>query len=659
MKPFISIIQCLTFILCLLSQNVFSQGDKAFDKVNFPNQKHELKVALRHLNIADNFRENYHQFDSALLYYYKVDKFNHQNALLQYKIGLTFYLQDELDSADIRLCNSLAIDKDNLKTLFLAGKVAHLQSKWDKALELYTKYNQLYDGVTSPSKTKVTDLISQVNAGKKATINQFHIENIKEINSAANDFQAHLHPNSPQIFFSSDRKSENSVSPDINGDYYTNIYNFNIDSNHVEIIRDHIINPEGNSSVTSISKSGKTMVMYQGALQGVVSYSRFEEINHQKIPKGKTKLPNQINSFFYQQGSGTFTPDGKEFYFSGKRKKEDFSTIYVAKRSGKKWTKASPIFPNDQSNHLNPYFSTNGDTLFYASNSKASMGGYDIFYSIKNGSKWSEKVNLGTVVNSPFDEISYSSNTNGDVLFVASNRPGGVGNYDLYKISKELITAQLEDPVLDEIIATNVKKVALTIIDTETKLPIPGTRLQLYNNEENILLRNTISDQNGDIVLVDLPSNVELGGNILKKGYEFYSRNFTIKNDTSSIVIKLNPIAVDQKVTLQNVFFDHNSSVIKDNSMSELNALLNFLLINDKVNILIEGHTDNVGDEDYNINLSNTRANAILRYLNQSGIPEYRLQSKGYGSSLPVADNTSEKGKALNRRTEFKIIKTN
>ncbi|ANQ48002.1 OmpA family protein [Flammeovirga sp. MY04] len=650
---------CLYFTSFLLSilapQIMYGQGDKSFEKVHFPNQTKELKVAIRNIEIGDNYKNVYHLYDSALIYYKKAEQLNSESAQLQFKIGQAFYLSDQLDSADVRLCNSLALDKNNLKTVFLAARVAHLEEKWDKAIELYEKYNSLHDGIVSPSKSEVDFLLSQTKFAKTLDNSSLTIKNLEELNSSSDDFQAHLHPQTNQLFFTSNRASQNSVTPKLDGLYYDNIYYFNSDSNQVKLIKDHIINPEGNSSVTGISKSGKTLIMYQGALQGVVSYSRFENINGENTPKGKTKLPKQINNYFFTQGSGTFTPDGKEFYFSGKRKKDMHSNIFISKRSGKKWTKPTPIFKGD-SEHLNPYFSTNGDTLFFASNDMKSIGGYDIFYSVKKGNNWSEKVNLGLGINSPFDEISYSANEEGNIKYVASNRLGGLGNYDIYEISDG--NNDKDELVLEKIITPHVNRIELTIVDAETKMPLRATQIQLYNLEENVLLRNQITDQNGHVILNDLPSEVDLGGNILKKGYEFYSRNFEIDRDTSNIIIELPPIQLNQKVTLENIFFDTNSSVIKDKSIPELRALLNFLLLNDKVNILIEGHTDNVGDKEYNQNLSNTRADAILRYLNQNGIPEYRLQAKGFGDTQPISENTNEEGRAKNRRTEFKVIKT-
>ncbi len=109
-------------------------------------------------------------------------------------------------------------------------------------------------------------------------------------------------------------------------------------------------------------------------------------------------------------------------------------------------------------------------------------------------------------------------------------------------------------------------------------------------------------------------------------------------------------------VTLKNVFFDFDRSELKPESFVELNKLADYLKKN-AIRIEIGGHTDDQGSEEYNDRLSENRAKAVYDYLIQKGIPAERLQYKGYGMRLPVADNSTEEGRAANRRTEFKIVR--
>ncbi|HEY5125329.1 MAG TPA: OmpA family protein, partial [Ignavibacteria bacterium] len=110
-------------------------------------------------------------------------------------------------------------------------------------------------------------------------------------------------------------------------------------------------------------------------------------------------------------------------------------------------------------------------------------------------------------------------------------------------------------------------------------------------------------------------------------------------------------------VRINNIFFDFNESKLKSESYLELDRLYKFLIENSDISVEISGHTDNIGSDEYNITLSNARANAVKDYLVSKGISTNRIISKGYGKSKPVATNDTDEGRQLNRRVEFKIIK--
>jgi outer membrane protein OmpA-like peptidoglycan-associated protein len=110
-------------------------------------------------------------------------------------------------------------------------------------------------------------------------------------------------------------------------------------------------------------------------------------------------------------------------------------------------------------------------------------------------------------------------------------------------------------------------------------------------------------------------------------------------------------------ITLKNVFFESAKSALKPESFVELDKLYKFMSLKKTVVIEISGHTDNVGNKDSNQKLSEDRANSVKNYLVKKGIAAARIEIKGYGDSLPVADNSSEEGRKLNRRTVVKILK--
>ena len=115
-------------------------------------------------------------------------------------------------------------------------------------------------------------------------------------------------------------------------------------------------------------------------------------------------------------------------------------------------------------------------------------------------------------------------------------------------------------------------------------------------------------------------------------------------------------LATGQEIILRNVLFESNSDELLETSTEELNRLVQLLEQNIDLHIQINGHTDNIGDEDDNQLLSKNRAKSVTDFLVKAGINKKRLSSKGHGESQPIADNKDETGRSKNRRTSFKIV---
>jgi len=161
--------------------------------------------------------------------------------------------------------------------------------------------------------------------------------------------------------------------------------------------------------------------------------------------------------------------------------------------------------------------------------------------------------------------------------------------------------------------------------------------------------------------LVCLPPDHNYGLTVNKEGYLFYSDNFMFEGVHSATEpfikrIELSPIKVGEKLILSNVFYEFDSWKIKKESFSELNKLVKLLSDNKKISVEIDGYTDAVGTDAYNLDLSEKRAKSVMDYLVGKGILAGRLSYKGFGSASPIGDNVTNDGRKLNRRTEIKII---
>jgi outer membrane protein OmpA-like peptidoglycan-associated protein len=184
---------------------------------------------------------------------------------------------------------------------------------------------------------------------------------------------------------------------------------------------------------------------------------------------------------------------------------------------------------------------------------------------------------------------------------------------------------------------------------------------ELLTLDSGKMIMNAYSDQKTGNFLVCLPVNNDYVLNVSRKGYLFYSDNFSFKG-THEITqpfqkdIPLKPIKEGERIVLRNIFFETDSFRLKAESKVELNKLYQFLQENPKLRIEISGHTDSVGTDLYNEELSDKRARSVYYYLTKKGISKKRLEYKGYGESQPIAPNSNAEGRARNRRTEIKVL---
>jgi outer membrane protein OmpA-like peptidoglycan-associated protein len=276
------------------------------------------------------------------------------------------------------------------------------------------------------------------------------------------------------------------------------------------------------------------------------------------------------------------------------------------------------------------------------------MGGFDIFRTTSTGNNsWTHAFNLGYPINTCRDENGLIVNTKGLTAYYGSNRDLNHGMdiyaFDLYKEARPVPSSYLKG----------------RITDAENQKPLSAS-CKLIDLASGQVLNNVTSHASNGEFLVTLPSERDYALNVSRDGYLFYSENFSLKEVFEAINpyflnISLKPIRIGEKVILRNIFFEINSATLKNESLVELQKTLEFLNKNPLISIEISGHTDNTGTDEFNRKLSENRAAIVAEYLFEHGIAKDRISIKGYGSSMPVADNSTAEGRMQNRRTEFKI----
>lgn len=423
------------------------------------------------------------------------------------------------------------------------------------------------------------------------------------------------------------------------------------------------INTPQNEGAPSLSADGQTLIFtacetadgsWGGARQGIGSCDLFFTIKSGNQWQPAKNFGNAINSGSWES-QPSYSADGRTLFFiRGKRtargiREQDIYYSYLMDDG--RWSPAKPIpgkvntIFEEESVMIHP----DGHTLYFSSNGHPGMGGLDIYKSeLLPSGEWDTPENLGYPINTKGNENSIQVLASGKVALFASEREGGFGGLDLYtfelhKYAQPQLVTYLAGVVSDKL---SLKKLGakVELIDLSTGKQVAET----YSN--NI---------NGDY-LICIPSGRAYALNVSKDGYLFHSENFSLVDYKSvqpyRLDVKLQKLKAGANVVLNNVFFNSNSFDLLPQSKVELNKLVQLLQSNPTLRIEIGGHTDDVGNDAANLLLSENRAKAVVEYLIKQGIDISRVAAKGYGETLPIAENASEDGRAKNRRTEFKIL---
>ncbi len=374
-----------------------------------------------------------------------------------------------------------------------------------------------------------------------------------------------------------------------------------------------------------------------------------------RLESGKWGAPVNLGSPVnsrYSEKHPTISADGRMLYFSSDRPGGKGSyDIWVSTKTGNQWT--DPVNLGDSINtpglEQSPFIHPDQQTLFFSSAGWPGMGQGDLFVSrLSPDHTWSKAANLGYPINTFNDEIGLTVNAQGDRAYFASDRQSGkdtdIYTFELPPAARPVFVSYMKGRVYDSRNMKGLKSV-LQLIDLET--------------EETVMEMESMPGE-GDY-LISLPTGRDYALNVSAEGYLFYSDHFSFtgqhnRKDPFRRDIPLDRIIVGSSVVLNNIFFNTGSHELLPLSVTELNKVYEFLQHNPTIAVEISGHTDNTGTAEHNQKLSEQRANSVVNYLVDMGIDTEQLKPAGYGDRIPVAGNTSEEGRAKNRRTELKII---
>lgn len=347
------------------------------------------------------------------------------------------------------------------------------------------------------------------------------------------------------------------------------------------------------------------------------------------------------------------TADGRELYFVSNRPGGvgGYDIYKSFKDENGEWSEpinvGEPI--NTPGDEKSPFIHTDTRTLYFSSNGHPGMGGYDIYYvKLNDNNEKPEVKNIGYPINTENDEMGFIVSIDGKYGYFSSNniKNESIGGMDFYYF-----------PLYNEAKPEEVILIKGNLKSDDTTKPIKAT-VQIKSMESKHITFIPV-DEDGDYV-ASLLKNEDYLLTIKGEDIVYQSTYVAAKDSITAPVIKLEmevqPIEVGKHYRLHNIYFAFNSADILANSQKVLDEFIVFLNDHPTLQISIEGHTDNVGSDEFNLILSENRAKAVYNYLVNNGIDANRLQYKGFGESNPIATNETEEGRAMNRRTEFVIL---
>lgn len=349
----------------------------------------------------------------------------------------------------------------------------------------------------------------------------------------------------------------------------------------------------------------------------------------------------------------SISSDGKTLYFVSDRPGGlgGYDIYRSRKNDAGEWGKPENLGPsiNTKGNEKSPFIHSDSQTLYFSSDSdeRLGMGGYDIYYSrMQPDGTWSKPVNIGYPINTTDDETSFFASANARTGFFASNKLKGPGGWDIYSFE-----------LYKEARAEEVAIIKGEVTDEVTKTPVQA-RIEITNVKTRKVTEIPIDTVTGKYaVAVIMKSDYIM--TIKKPDYAYESKYISMGDpvyDESVIIdFEIKPVEVGNSYRLNDVYFETNSFELSPETKSILDGFIEFLQENPAIKVSIQGHTDNVGNDEGNLKLSDNRARSVYEYLIERSINAARLSYKGFGETKPLVSNDTPEGRAKNRRTEFVI----
>jgi outer membrane protein OmpA-like peptidoglycan-associated protein/tetratricopeptide (TPR) repeat protein len=651
-------------------------------------------------------------FVEAVTKYKAAFKLAPDDPKILFKLGVASLSTNRKYDALDYLRTAYALNKDISPEIdFYLGHAYQERFQFKEALEHFRTFKKKHKKLSAIADNKIEECLLGDSLIKRPVT--LAIELLPApINSHFNDFAPLIDSGETTLIFTTARDTSKRDLRNNNLEFETVMFSEKIAGNWTEPIHmGEEINHEAHDGATYLSPDGSTLVLYYGDSRNLFQ-ARRSMGGYRSDTRTWTKavpFPAPINSVSWES-SGCFSPEGKFFFFASDRQ-EGYGEldIYMTRlEPDGTWGRPINLGPeiNTPANEDAPFMHQDG-TLYFGSEGLKGLGNYDIYKTRFRNNRWQKPENLGYPVNTPEYDNYFQLTPDKKHGYFASVRKGGVGNTDIYmatfpeelkldaktlaiklradsiaRADSLMAVARRNNKVPDSLLAKNAAKadsMMANYVDPSIKAEFHVAtefrgkvldelngkplyaQITLVDNKTNKLLTRAFTNPKTGIFIIIIPHGGNYGVSANCDGYLFNSMNFDVpafaESQTIETAIIMTKAEVGAKSILKNIFFDSGKSDFRQESIGELDMIVDLLNRNSRLRVQINGHTDSFGDNNTNKALSLKRAQSVVDYLIKKGISTSRLQAVGYGEERPVVSNDDEiEGREINRRTEIEVV---
>jgi outer membrane protein OmpA-like peptidoglycan-associated protein/Tol biopolymer transport system component len=622
-------------------------------------QKNTLKIAKEHLR--------FEEYQLALPHVKALVEQDPGSAYYNFWMGKCLYISYKKNQALPFLEKVEKINPDVDKEFnYWYGLTLHYNLHFDRAIAAYRKDLERYAPGTAEY-TLVNNRISQCTYAKKLSkkkeAEQVKIANMgAKINSAFSEHSPVISANDTVLLYTARRPESLGANPATHF-YDEDIYvSYNRNGSWTEGVNiDRPVNASGHDATISLSADGKNLYLYRHKKAGGLYVTKFNETKRQWDEPRAVQRP--LNSKYYEASICQSADSSMLFFTSDRPNGFGGRDIYMVKSTGKNsWSEPINLGPtvNTPFDEDAPYFHPDGKTLYYSSNGPSSIGGFDIFVTemtSDSATGWLTPLNMGAPVNTPDDDIYFVLSGTGKSGYYSSGMEGGLGEKDIYNIQfpyypypRRYHVVELAG-LIQDVNTLDTLKAWVKLVDIATDKVLDS----VYTGSDSARYYFILEPERSYSLSVQadgyFPTSERLITPRLSDEDIFLVKNMFLDKPVAKVPPAPTPAIPD----FQNIYYDFDKDFIRDDAAAELDRLVDFLLANPACKVEVLSHTDWFGTYSYNVDLSLRRAKNAKRYLIDHGVQASRVSTGHFSENQPLDSNTDDTGRQYNRRSEFRV----